>query len=101
MTTDEKIKQAAENYSRFEKESRGGEVKSLILKPHEVPRLLSGEQTMICRPMKVQPSSVCTIEKKTIAFNGSPDFLLENTKCPLGKVGDRVWCKETMFNDSY
>lgn len=58
-----------------------------------VQAILDGRKTQTRRVIKPQPEAVDLVQHKTIPFNGSPEFLLKNIKCPYGQPGDSVWQK--------
>lgn len=61
----------------------------IILKAHEVCGILDGRQTQLRRIVKPQPAYVAN---GTPYHSGEQDDVV---KCPFGKVGDRLWGRET------
>jgi len=60
-----------------------------------VQAILDGRKTQTRRAMKPQPESVDHLNHKIIAYNGSPNLILKNLKCPYGNIDDVLWVRET------
>jgi hypothetical protein len=73
----------------------------IILKAHEVRGILDGRQTQLRRIIKPQPhgsSDFFHIEYGNRKFSGPQAYLVDflaRYGCPFGKVGERLWVRET------
>ena len=78
-----------------------------LFKPHLIKAIRNGQKTETRQPIKPQPQpGLATIALGVTAFTwkgkvfyGTPDTFLENLAdtCPLGRVGDKLWVKETIY----
>ena len=64
-----------------------------------VRAIFDGRKTQTRRIIKPQPESVDHVSHKTIPYNGSPEFLLSNLKCPYGQIGDMLWVREAWWHN--
>lgn len=69
--------------------------KPILFSTSMVQAILDGRKSQTRRVLKVQPESIDMKEHKTIPYNGSAKFLLENTNCRYGQIGDILWVRET------
>ena len=73
--------------------------KPILFSTPMVQAILDGRKTQTRRIIKPQPESVDHVSHKTIPYNGSPEFLLSNLKCPYGQIGDMLWVRETWWHN--
>lgn len=70
--------------------------RGIIFNTEMVKAILSERKTVTRRPIKPQPESIDHEKHITMPYNGTADFLLKTLKCPFGKVGDRLYVRETV-----
>lgn len=78
-------------------------LRNVLLNSAMVQAVLEGNKTVTRRPVNPQPELIIQAEKhSTYKYRGglyALDMYSENSnileKCPLGKVGDRLWVRET------
>lgn len=78
-----------------------------LFKPHLVKAIRNGQKTETRQPIKPQPQAglatiapgVAVFTWKGEVFHGTPDDFLDQLAniCPIGRVGDRLWIKETIY----
>lgn len=69
--------------------------KPILFSTPMIRAILDGRKSQTRRIVKPQPESVDHVNHKIIPYNGSAEFLMKNTICPYGKIGDVLWVRET------
>lgn len=85
-------------------------MKHITLRTHEVQQIIAGRQTRLSRPVKLQPEDGLhnddqfprSIDSRLTGWNGTVMETGESKefKCPFGKVGEVIACKE-MYRRCY
>ena len=82
----------------------------ILFQAEMVRAILDGRKTQTRRIIKPQPIGEmdthpdCLIEDTDgglLYFHPVPDSDVPDYKCPYGKVGDRLWVRETMYNSDF
>ena len=77
----------------------------IIFSGEMVKAILDGKKTMTRRAVKTQPRDECTeiatsacfghVEYRSTSEDRQTQSILAKIKCPYGKIGDRLWVRET------